>query len=262
VRAIRRFTVRPVLPEKLSALSDLATNLRWSWSPETQDVFAALDPEVWRASGHDPVRTLGALPSSRLEELAKDKAFGKRLAAARADLEDYLTSDRWFQKQVAGKRGRAGSGNRVGAELPRAVAYFSSEYGITSVLPQYSGGLGILAGDHLKTASDLGIPLIGVGLLYQMGYFRQSLSREGWQQESYPVLDPDGLPITTSWSPASSSPRSAACRCCCSTPTSRTTRSTCARSPTASTAAPPSTGCARSCSSASAACVPSARTAA
>lgn len=193
MRAIRRFTVRPVLPEKLSALSDLATNLRWSWSPETQDVFAELDPEVWRASGHDPVRTLGALPSSRLEELAKDKAFGKRLAAAEADLDDYLGSDRWFQKQVAGKRGKGREGRD---DLPRAVAYFSSEYGITSVLPQYSGGLGILAGDHLKTASDLGIPLIGVGLLYQMGYFRQSLSREGWQQESYPVLDPDGLPIT------------------------------------------------------------------
>ena len=79
-------------------------------------------------------------------------------------------------------------------EVP-ATAYFSPEYGITSVLPQYSGGLGILAGDHLKTASDLGVPLTGVGLLYRHGYFRQALSREGWQQESYPVLDPDGLPI-------------------------------------------------------------------
>src|SRR5436305_9226550 len=79
---------------------------------------------------------------------------------------------------------------------PAAIAYFSPEYGITSVLPQYSGGLGILAGDHLKTASDLGVPLVGVGLLYRHGYFRQALSREGWQQETYPVLDPDGLPIT------------------------------------------------------------------
>ncbi|SDT16627.1 starch phosphorylase [Nocardioides scoriae] len=190
VRAIRRFTVRPVLPEKLSQLSDLALNLRWSWSPETQDVFAALDPEVWRASGHDPVKTLGAVSPARLDELARDKRFVKRLQLAHADLEDYLGSDRWFQKQVKG-RGRQGGDQ----DLPRAIAYFSSEYGITSVLPQYSGGLGILAGDHLKTASDLGIPLIGVGLLYQMGYFRQSLSREGWQQESYPVLDPDGLPI-------------------------------------------------------------------
>ena len=85
---------------------------------------------------------------------------------------------------------------KEGAPLPKAIAYFSPEFGITSVLPQYSGGLGILAGDHLKTASDLGVPLIGVGLLYQYGYFRQQFSREGWQLESYPVLDPDGLPIT------------------------------------------------------------------
>ena len=191
MRAIRRFTVRPVLPEKLAPLSDLALNLRWSWSPETQDVFAAIDPEVWRASGHDPVRTLGAVDPARLEELAGDRRFLKRLQLAQDDLEEYLTADRWFQKQVKG-RGRKDAGD---PDLPTAVAYFSSEYGITSVLPQYSGGLGILAGDHLKTASDLGIPLVGVGLLYQMGYFRQSLSREGWQQESYPVLDPDGLPI-------------------------------------------------------------------
>ena len=185
VRAIRRFTVRPVLPATLAPLSDLALNLRWSWSPETQDVFDALDPEVWAASGHDPVGTLGAVPAARFEELAGDRTFVERLQRARADLEHYLTSDRWFQKRLA-----------AGDDLPRAVAYFSPEYGITSVLPQYSGGLGILAGDHLKTASDLGVPLIGVGLLYQMGYFRQQLSREGWQQESYPVLDPDGLPIT------------------------------------------------------------------
>ena len=80
--------------------------------------------------------------------------------------------------------------------LPASIGYFSPEFGITAVLPQYSGGLGILAGDHLKTASDLGVPIIGVGLLYRHGYFRQSLSRDGWQQETYPVLDPDGLPLS------------------------------------------------------------------
>jgi starch phosphorylase len=183
VRAIRRFTVRPVLPTPLAALSDLATNLRWSWHPETQDVFKAVDPEIWKQSGNDPVKTLGAVPASRLEDLAGDKKFLRLLGMAHADLEQYLTGDRWFQK-------------KAGADFPRAIAYFSPEYGITSVLPQYSGGLGILAGDHLKTASDLGVPLIGVGLLYQHGYFRQQFSREGWQQETYPVLDPDGLPIT------------------------------------------------------------------
>jgi starch phosphorylase len=172
-----------VLPEPLRALGDLSTNLRWSWSPETQDVFAAMDADIWRQSGHDPVKTLGAVSTARLDELASDEGFLAMLETASADLQHYLTADRWFQRSV-------------GADSPRAIAYFSPEYGITSVLPQYSGGLGILAGDHLKTASDLGVPLIGVGLLYSMGYFRQQLSREGWQQESYPVLDPDGLPIT------------------------------------------------------------------
>ena len=186
VRAIRRFTVRPVLPEQLQPLSELATNLRWSWHPETQDLFAALDAEAWAASGHDPVKLLGAVSTQRLEELAGDKKFLRRLELARADLDDYLTGDRWFQTRSEEEK----------AEQPSSIAYFSSEYGITSVLPQYSGGLGILAGDHLKTASDMGIPIVGVGLLYRHGYFRQSMSREGWQQETYPVLDPDGLPIT------------------------------------------------------------------
>ena len=175
-----------MLPEPLEALGDLVLNLRWSWHPETQDLFAALDPEQWAVSGHDPVRLLGAVSGERLEELASDKRFLKRLDLAAADLDEYLTGDRWFQKRVAAGEGSA----------PRMVAYFSPEFGITSVLPQYSGGLGILAGDHLKTASDLGVPLTGVGLLYRHGYFRQMLSREGWQQESYPVLDPDGLPIS------------------------------------------------------------------
>jgi starch phosphorylase len=183
VRAIRRFTVRPVLPEPLSALGDLVGNLRWSWHHPTQDVLRAVDPEVWDAVGHDPVRMLGAVHPERLEELSEDGAFLDMLSAAREDLERYLTADRWYHR-------------RAGDDAPRAIAYFSPEYGITAVLPQYSGGLGILAGDHLKAASDLGVPLVGVGLLYRHGYFRQALSREGWQQETYPVSDPDELPLT------------------------------------------------------------------
>ena len=183
MRAIRRFTVRPVLPEPVAALGELAGNLRWSWHPETQDVFAAVDPERWESTGRDPVRLLGEVGSARLEELSTDATFLERLDAAAADLRHYLDAPRWYQRTV-------------GEDGPQGIAYFSPEYGITAVLPQYSGGLGILAGDHLKTASDLGVPLIGVGLLYRHGYFRQSLSREGWQQERYPVLDPDGLPLT------------------------------------------------------------------
>jgi glycogen phosphorylase len=182
MRAIRRFTVRPVLPAPLAALGTLAGNLRWSWHPPTQDVFAAVDPELWESTGRDPVRLLGAVGRTRFEELAADQAFLERLRDAEADLQRYLNEDRWYQKTAAGG--------------PRAIGYFSPEFGITAVLPQYSGGLGILAGDHLKAASDLGVPIVGVGLLYKHGYFKQSLSRDGWQQETYPVLDPDGLPIS------------------------------------------------------------------
>ncbi len=182
MRAIRRFTVRPVLPEPLTALGTLAGNLRWSWHPPTQDVFAEVDPALWAATGYDPVRLLGEVSRERLDELAADEGFRARLDTAHADLDTYLTADRWYQREMA--------------DGPRAIGYFSPEFGIAAVLPQYSGGLGILAGDHLKAASDLGVPIVGVGLLYKHGYFRQSLSREGWQQETYPVLDPDGLPIS------------------------------------------------------------------
>lgn len=181
MRAIRRFTVRPVLPEPLAALGELAGNLRWSWHLETQDVFAHVDPELWRQL-QDPVRLLGSVSPSRFDELAADQAFLERLGRVRDDLRSYLADDLWYQREVP--------------DAPRAIAYFSPEFGIAAALPQYSGGLGILAGDHLKAASDLGVPIVGVGLLYRHGYFAQSLSREGWQQESYPVLDPDELPIT------------------------------------------------------------------
>ncbi|VXB23008.1 alpha-glucan family phosphorylase [Nocardioides sp. AX2bis] len=190
MRAFRRFTVRPVLPPALDALGELAANLRWSWHPATQDLFAEVDAVRWETTGHDPVRLLGEVGRERFDELAADEGFTGRLAALRADLQAYLTEDRWFQRtQVHGTDGGPGGG-------PRAIAYFSPEFGITAVLPQYSGGLGILAGDHLKAASDLGVPIVGVGLLYRHGYFTQSLDRDGWQQESYPVLDPDGLPVT------------------------------------------------------------------
>ncbi len=181
MKAIRRFTVRPVLPDPLRPLNDLSRNLRWSWHAGTRDLFRSVDPGRWAAVGCDPVRLLGSVPAERLTELAGDRDFLDRLEAVAGDLHAYLTGDRWYQAQDD--------------RLPAAVAYFSPEFGITAALPQYSGGLGILAGDHLKAASDLGAPLIGVGLLYRHGYFRQSLSRDGWQQEHYPVLDPHELPL-------------------------------------------------------------------
>ncbi|MFJ6573704.1 alpha-glucan family phosphorylase [Streptomyces sp. NPDC091292] len=181
MKAIRRITVRPVLPEPLLALSELARNLRWSWHEGTRDLFRSVDPARWAADG-DPVRLLGGVAPERLTELAADPDFLHRLTETADDLKDYVQGDRWYQDQPG--------------DLPAAVAYFSPEFGVTAALPQYSGGLGILAGDHLKAASDLGVPLIGVGLLYRHGYFRQSLSRDGWQQETYPLLDPDELPLS------------------------------------------------------------------
>ncbi|WP_406863227.1 alpha-glucan family phosphorylase [Streptomyces sp. HUAS MG47] len=183
MKAIRRFTVRPVLPDTLRPLSDLARNLRWSWHEPTRELFRSVDPDGWKAAESDPVRLLGSVTAARLTELAADEDFLAALAAAADDLDRYLREPRWYQAQHSER-------------LPAAVAYFSPEFGVTAALPQYSGGLGILAGDHLKAASDLGVPLTGVGLLYRHGYFRQSLSRDGWQQEHYPVLDPGELPVT------------------------------------------------------------------
>lgn len=182
MRAIRRFTVRTVLPAPLAPLEELATNLRWSWHPETRDLFAAIDAGLWSASGKDPVRMLGEVTAERLAELASDDGFVGWVGRCRDDLHAYLASDRWYQT--------------LGSDAPAGIAYFSPEFGVTGALPQYSGGLGILAGDHLKTASDLGVRIIGMGLFYRAGYFRQSLSRDGWQLEHYPVCDPDGSPVS------------------------------------------------------------------
>ncbi|CAB4832438.1 MAG: alpha-glucan family phosphorylase [Actinobacteria bacterium] len=182
MRAIRRFNVRAVLPEPLAPLEALAHNLRWCWSPNTRDLFAAMDAKMWKSLGQDPVRLLGEITAERLAELAADEGYVGWVRERADDLQSYLTADRWFQS--------------LGADAPAGIAYFSPEYGITSALPQYSGGLGILAGDHLKAASDLGVPLIAIGLFYRAGYFRQSLSTDGWQQEQYPLCDPDGSPVT------------------------------------------------------------------
>jgi starch phosphorylase len=181
VRAIRRFTVRTVLPQSLAPLGELALNLRWSWHAPTRELFASLDAAKWAEAREEPARMLGLLTPEELDALAADPAVVARVRAAADELGEYLTSDRWYQHQQ---------------DVPQALAYFSPEFGIAAALPQYSGGLGILAGDHLKSASDLGVPIVGVGLFYKTGYFKQSLSRDGWQQETYPVLDPDGLPLS------------------------------------------------------------------
>jgi starch phosphorylase len=184
VKALRRLTVRAAFPAELVKLADIVDNLRWSWHPDSLDLLESVDPDLWHAVNRDPSRMLGEVSAERLASLARDRKFVRRLDDVCDDLTDYLTQPRWYQAQQADD-----------PSLPDSIAYFSPEFGITEVLPQYSGGLGILAGDHLKAASDLGVPIIGVGLLYRAGYFRQSLSRDGWQLEHYPSLDPQGLPI-------------------------------------------------------------------
>ncbi|WP_426571757.1 alpha-glucan family phosphorylase [Aquihabitans sp. McL0605] len=181
MRALRSFTVRPHLPEALAPLQELAMNLRWAWDDRTRDLFRWVDPDAWDATRHDPISTLATTSPERLAELAADPAFLRYQASVHEDLTRYLEEPRWFQ-------------NRTSAL--RQVAYFSPEFGIAEALPQYSGGLGILAGDHLKSASDLGVPLVGVGLFYRHGYFRQGLDSEGWQQERFPDQDPFAMPLT------------------------------------------------------------------
>ncbi|RJQ69976.1 glycosyltransferase family 1 protein [Pseudonocardiaceae bacterium YIM PH 21723] len=194
MKAVRRFTVRVHLPEPLAALGHLATNLRWTWHPPTQDLFALVDPEIWNEVG-DPLRLLRAVPAERLAVLAADENFLTRLRAIDDDLTRYLTGPQWYQKRQEELASIPPAHRDQYPDLPGSIAYFSMEFGVTEALPNYSGGLGVLAGDHLKAASDLGVPLIGVGLLYQSGYFRQSLSLDGWQLEHYPVLDPRALPL-------------------------------------------------------------------
>ncbi len=186
MKAIRRFTVRVTLPEPLAALHGLMLNLRWSWHGPTADLFASIDPAAWAASGGDPIAMLSGLPSARIAALARDGDFLRRLGEAERNLQQYMSAPRWYAAEGSGPEDQP---------APAAIAYFSPEYGITAALPQYSGGLGILAGDHLKSASDHGVPLIAVGLLYRHGYFTQSLSADGWQAERYPSDDPNGLPL-------------------------------------------------------------------
>ena len=148
-------------------------------------MFASIDPELWSRIGRDPVALLGEVDSARLDELAQDHGFTERLDHLSAELNEYLTKPLWYQQWQS----------QADSVLPNGIGYFSMEFGVAEVLPIYSGGLGILAGDHLKAASDLGLPLIGVGLNYRSGYFRQSLTIDGWQHENYPGLDPQGLPL-------------------------------------------------------------------
>jgi starch phosphorylase len=195
MHTLHRYEVVPSLPQPLEPLRRLAHNLWWAWNRDARDLFARIDPAQFEAAGENPLALLARASQRRLDELAQDEAYLASLAAALRALDDYLAGETWFDRTHAELRG-----------LLR-VAYFSMEFGIHECLPVYSGGLGVLAGDHLKTASDLGVPLVGVGIAFSQGYFHQQLDEEGWQVERYPPNDWHDLPVAPALAPDGSRAR-------------------------------------------------------
>jgi len=179
---VRSFTVLPTLPDILKDLEIIAKNMFWSWNPEFVELFKRVDSNLWAASGHNPVKMLGSVSQAKLNELASNQGFLGQLQRANEKLKSYFAKPTWYENECSE------------SDKP-TIAYFSAEFGVHECLPIYAGGLGILAGDHLKSASDLGVPLVGVGLLYQKGYFRQYLNIDGWQQEIYVENDFYNMPI-------------------------------------------------------------------
>jgi starch phosphorylase len=169
---LKTFTVTANIPERLNCLLEIAFNLWWTWNPEAIDLFRRVDHHLWSSLGHNPVALLANVNQQRLETLAKDSVFIAHLDRVKEALDEYMGLPTWAD-----------------TEHPEfqedKVAYFSMEFGLHECLPVYSGGLGVLAGDHFKSASELGLPMVGVGLLYHYGYFHQYLTQDGWQQEKY-----------------------------------------------------------------------------
>ncbi len=179
---VKQLLVLPNLPERLSALRELANNLWYSWNWDIVKLFIRLDPDMWERCYQNPVEMLSKLPQSTLQRAANDEAFVVTLDRAYEKFQNYLRLRKWFEEQYAD-------------HAEDSIAYFSLEYGLDTGLPVYSGGLGVLSGDTLKSASDLGLPMVAVGLLYRYGYFRQSMSKDGWQQERYVENDWYHMPV-------------------------------------------------------------------
>ena len=185
IKPVATINVVPNLPEPLLRLRELAYNMRWAWDQETIALFRRLDPDLWRATEHNPVWMLGLIDQDRLKSAAEDPSFLAHLHRVCDAFDIYMRGENtWFKRQYGDLK------------EPPTIAYFSMEFGLAEALQNYSGGLGVLSGDHLKSASDLGLPLIAVGLLYQEGYFHQYLNADGYQQESYPINDYANLPVT------------------------------------------------------------------
>ncbi len=207
MQPIRTFNVSPFLPKQLETLRKLAYNLHWDWNVETKDLFRRLDRDLWESSRHNPVLMLGTISQARLQEVAEDEGFLAQMERASQQLDNYLNERTWYRKQrglASGQSSALGVASKIEEQLTtdngqkttqECYAYFCAEFGLVDCLPIYSGGLGVLAGDHLKSASDLGLPLVAVGLLYQEGYFAQYLNADGWQQERYPINDFYNMPL-------------------------------------------------------------------
>ena len=186
---IHELEVHPALPAPIAALADIAANVWSAWTAEARALFARLDPDLWESLSRNPSAMLRRVPQARLDAAAGDESYVAEVARVAERLREYLAPGR---SRVAAAPG-AGD---------MCVAYFSLEFGLDAGIPLYSGGLGVLAGDHLKSASDLGVPLVGVGLMYRRGYFRQSLGPDGGQRESYPPTDMADLPVRDQLDPA------------------------------------------------------------
>jgi len=185
IKPVTTVNVVPNLPPSLERLRELAYNLRWGWDQETIKLFRRLDRDLWKTSYHNPVLMLGLIDQRQLTAAASDESFMAHYERVCQSFDNYMTTKHtWFHKHYDSPTDKP------------TIAYFSMEFGLTECLRNYSGGLGILSGDHLKSASDLGIPLVAVGLLYQEGYFQQYLNNDGYQQEAYPLNDYSNLPLT------------------------------------------------------------------
>jgi glycogen phosphorylase len=179
---VSKFTVVPRLPKKLENLMKIANNIWWCWDPEAVNLFFRIDRDLWTDTHENPRRLLGEVSQERLEELAKSDSFLAHMNRVWERMNGYMTTNVWRDHNPT-------------APEDMLVAYMSMEFGLHESICIYSGGLGVLAGDHLKAASDLGMPLVGIGLLYREGYFRQYLNSDGWQQELYPKNDFYNMPI-------------------------------------------------------------------
>ncbi len=182
MRPISTFVVSPSIPPELAPLRELANNYWWCWDSEAVEVFRRLDPQLWEDVRHNPVAMLGKLSQERLQHLSRRPEYVNAATSVLARFRSYMESPGWYSS--------------LEAKPASYIAYFCAEFGIHESFSMYSGGLGVLAGDHLKSASDLGLPLVGVGLLYQEGYFHQYLTENGWQNEQYKEVDFFALALT------------------------------------------------------------------